>query len=189
MLDYLAENTNVIVVVNTTGTPYYKKQMLRDVVYWYGLSQGIKDGILKEVKNSIFSYDNINTKQFVETIIEDFLKEYKNVKIFDGAKSKIAIYFPQTDDLKKIRPIIEKKVSDLGLDPSIVLEVHNKSNEKIKDMFNNRINDSTNPYRVYLLVNMGTEGWNCPSLFATALARNEKREISFKKDGNTTCFS
>jgi hypothetical protein len=26
-------------VVNTTGTPYYPKQPLRDVVVWYGLSE------------------------------------------------------------------------------------------------------------------------------------------------------
>ena len=43
-VDYLAEKTNLICVINTTGTPYFKKQMLKDVVYWYGLSQGIKDG-------------------------------------------------------------------------------------------------------------------------------------------------
>ena len=37
-VDYLAVQTNVIVVVNTTGTPYFKRQPLRDVVFWYGLS-------------------------------------------------------------------------------------------------------------------------------------------------------
>jgi type III restriction enzyme len=187
-VDYLAENTNVIVVVNTTGTPYYKKQMLRDVVFWYGLSQGIKDGILKEVKESIYSYDNIDTNDFVNVIVEDFFKEYKDVKTYNGAKSKLAIYFPQTDDLKKIKPFIEKKVSELGLDPSIVLEVHNKSDEKIKDLFNNRVNDIDNPYRVYLLVNMGTEGWNCPSLFATALARKLKSSNNFVLQAASRCL-
>jgi len=187
-VDYLAENTNVIVVVNTTGTPYFKKQMLRDVVFWYGLSQGIKDGILKEVKESIYSYDNIDTKDFVNVIVEDFFKEYKDVKTYNGAKSKLAIYFPQTDDLKKIKPFIEKKVSELGLDPSIVLEVHNKSDEKIKELFNNRVNDIDNPYRVYLLVNMGTEGWNCPSLFATALARKLKSSNNFVLQAASRCL-
>jgi hypothetical protein len=42
-VDYLADNTNVICVVNTTGTPYFQRQPLKDVVVWYGLSQGIKD--------------------------------------------------------------------------------------------------------------------------------------------------
>ena len=32
----------------------------------------------------------------------------------------------------------------------------------------NRLNDPTSSHRVVLLVNKGTEGWNCPSLFATA---------------------
>jgi len=187
-VDYLAENTEVIVVVNTTGTPYYKKQMLRDVVYWYGLSQGIKDGILKEVKDSIYSYDDIEAGDFVKIVLEDFFKEYGDVAIYDGSHSKIAVYFPQTDDLEAIRPIIEKKVSELGFDPSIVLEVTNKSEEKVKDMFNNRVNDPYNPYRVYLLVNMGTEGWNCPSLFATALARKLKSSNNFVLQAASRCL-
>lgn len=187
-VDYLSENTNVLVVVNTTGTPYYKKQMLRDVIYWYGLSQGIKHGILKEVKDSVYSYDDISPKKFVEIVLEDFFKEYKNVSLFDSSKSKIAIYFPQTNDLKRIKPIVEKKISELGLDSSIILEVHNESEEEVKDLFNNRINDPYNPYRVYLLVNMGTEGWNCPSLFATALARKLKGSNNFVLQAASRCL-
>jgi len=187
-VDYLAENTNVVVVVNTTGTPYYKKQTLKDVIYWYGLSQGIKDGILKEVKGSIFSYTDLEIKNFVDIILDDFFKNYNDVKIFDGAMAKIAIYFPQTNDIKRCKPIIEKKILDLGLNPSIIIEVHNKSSDKIKDMFNNRINDPNNPYRVYLLVNMGTEGWNCPSLFATALARKLKGSNNFVLQAASRCL-
>lgn len=187
-VDYLAENTNVIVVVNTTGTPYYKKQMLKDVVFWYGLSQGIKDGILKEVKDSIFSYENINSEDFLKIVLDDFFSEYKDVRIYNGAHAKIAIYFPQTDDLRKFKTTVEKKVIELGLDPSIVLEVHSKSDEKIKDLFNNRINDVHNPYRVYLLVNMGTEGWNCPSLFATVLARKLKSSNNFVLQAASRCL-
>ena len=37
-VDYLhAKSPNVIAVINTTGTPYYQRQLLRDVVVWYGL--------------------------------------------------------------------------------------------------------------------------------------------------------
>jgi len=56
-VDYLHEKTNVIAVVNTTGTPYYEHQPFRDVVIWYGLSEGIRDGILKSVEGSIYAYD------------------------------------------------------------------------------------------------------------------------------------
>ncbi|MGD2254087.1 MAG: DEAD/DEAH box helicase family protein, partial [Anaerolineales bacterium] len=41
-VDYLSQHTDVRCVVNTTGTPYYERQLLRDVVMWYGLSQGIR---------------------------------------------------------------------------------------------------------------------------------------------------
>lgn len=187
-VDYLAENTNVIVVVNTTGTPYFKKQTLKDVIYWYGLSQGIKDGILKEVKDSIYSYEDISSEDFVKIVIKDFFKDYKDVRIYDGAQSKLAIYFPQTNDLERMKPTVEATLIELGLDPSMVLEVHNKSKDETKDLFNNRVNESHNPYRVYLLVNMGTEGWNCPSLFATALARKLKSSNNFVLQAATRCL-
>ncbi|MHB9040445.1 MAG: DEAD/DEAH box helicase family protein, partial [Melioribacteraceae bacterium] len=187
-VDYLADNTSVKVVVNTTGTPYYQKQILKDVVYWYGLSQGIADGYLKNIKDSVFSYDTVTDKDFLNIIIEDFFSEYKNVKLSDGSLSKLAIYFPQTDDLTQARPIVQKKLMELGLDSSVVIEVTNKSDEKTKDFFNNRIKDVHNPYRVYLLVNMGTEGWNVPSLFATALARKLKSSNNFVLQSATRCL-
>lgn len=187
-VDYLADETNLIVVVNTTGTPYYKKQILKDVIYWYGLSQGIEDGILKELKDSIFSYDKVNTKEFLKEILKDFFTNYKSVKLSDGTLSKIAVYFPNTDDVKKIKSFVEKEVISYGLDPSTVLEVNNKSDEKLKDLFNNRINEKDNPFRVYLLVNMGTEGWNVPSLFATALARKLKSSNNFVLQSASRCL-
>ncbi|MHB8853156.1 MAG: DEAD/DEAH box helicase family protein [Ignavibacteriaceae bacterium] len=187
-VDYLANNTSVKVVVNTTGTPYYQKQILKDVVYWYGLSQGIADGYLKNIHDSVFAYDTVTDKDFLNIIIDDFFSEYKDVKLPDSSTSKLAIYFPQTDDLIEARPIVQKKLMELGLDPSIVIEVTSKSDEKTKDFFNNRIKDVHNPYRIYLLVNMGTEGWNVPSLFATALARKLKSSNNFVLQSASRCL-
>jgi type III restriction enzyme len=170
-VNYLADKTNTLVVVNTTGTPYYKRQVLKDVVYWYGLSQGIRDGILKEVRGNIAAYPDVSEREFLEDLISDFFKNYKKVKIYDGSPAKLAIYFPKIEDLRGAKPIIEKSLMKQKLDPSIILEVHNESPEDIKDLFDNRINDPHIPHRVFLLVNKGTEGWNCLSLFATALAR------------------
>lgn len=187
-VDYLAEKTNVICVINTTGTPYFKKQMLKDVIYWYGLSQGIQDGILKEVRDNVISYQNIDSKEFISKVIKDFFKNYRDITIHDGAKSKIAIYFPQTDYVDEALPIVEKTLLGLGEDPSTVLVVNSKSSEDTKDFFNNRINEVTNPYRVYLLVNMGTEGWNCPSLFSTALIRKLTTSNNFVLQAASRCL-
>lgn len=187
-VDYLAEKTNVLVVVNTTGTPYYGRQILKDVIYWYGLSQGIKDDILKEVRGNIVSYPEVTDKDFLRDVIIDFFKNYKDVKIFDGSSAKLALYFPKIEDLANAKPIIEKTVVELGLDPSIILEVHNESKEEIRDLFDNRINDAYLPYRVFLLVNKGTEGWNCLSLFATALARELKASNNFCLQAASRCL-
>jgi hypothetical protein len=187
-VNYLAEKTNVIAVVNTTGTPYFRRQILKDVIYWYGLSQGIKDGILKEVRGNIVSYPEVTDKDFLIDVVKDFFKNYKDVKIYDGSSAKLAIYFPQIEDLTDAKPVVEKTLIDLDLDPSSILEVHNQSNEKIKDLFDNRINDPHLPYRVFLLVNKGTEGWNCLSLFATALARELRASNNFCLQAASRCL-
>lgn len=56
-VDYLHTQTSLVCVVNTTGTPYFERHPLRDVVIWYGLSQGIRDNILKDVSGSIHEFD------------------------------------------------------------------------------------------------------------------------------------
>ena len=187
-VDYLANNTNVLVVVNTTGTPYYRKQVLKDVVFWYGLSQGIKDGILKEVRGNIVGYPDVADEDFVKDVITDFFNNYKNVRIYDGSPAKLAIYFPRIEDLTRTKHVVEKKSLELGLDPSIVLEVHNKSPDDVRDLFDNRINDPYLPYRIFLLVNKGTEGWNCLSLFATALARELRASNNFCLQAASRCL-
>jgi len=187
-VNYINEESQVIVVVNTTGTPYYKKQILKDVVYWYGLSQGIKDGILKEVKGNIVAYPDVSQKYFLEKVISDFFKHYKDVKIYDGSSAKIAIYFPKIEDLREAKSIIERILIKHNIDPSVILEVHNESPEDIKDLFDNRINDPKIPYRVFLLVNKGTRGWDCPSLFATALARKLTSSNNFVLQAASRCL-
>ncbi len=188
-VDYLADKTNVICVVNTTGTPYFQRQPLRDVVIWYGLSEGIRDGILKEVSGNIhaFDFDDARTDQFVAHVIEDFFRDYGNVSLPDGAPAKLAIYFPQTDDLEELRPTIETKLTELGHSPAICLRNTNESTKAEVDAFN-RLNDPNSPHRVILLVNKGTEGWNCPSLFSCALARRLRSSNNFVLQAASRCL-
>lgn len=172
-VDYLAERSpNLMCVVNTTGTPYFGRQPLRDVVYWYGLGQGIADGILKEVAGSVqsFAFASERAGDFVAHVVRDFVAEYRDVALPDGAPAKLAIYFPQTDDLDELRPRVELALADAGLPGTVVLAHTSKTGLDAEVAFNH-LNDPAAPHRVILLVNKGTEGWNCPSLFATALAR------------------
>ena len=43
-------------------------------------------------------------------------------------------------------------------------------------------------HRIILLVNMGTEGWNCPSLFACGLVRKLKSSNNFVLQAATRCL-
>ncbi len=189
-VDYLHQKSpNLVCVVNTTGTPYFKRQPLRDVVIWYGLSQGIGDGILKPVSGNIhaYSFDDSNTDKFVTEVINEFFKNYRDVKLPNGSPAKLALYFPQTDDLESFRPVIETTLASLKESPSITLRNTSESSKEEIDAFE-RLNDPAAPHRVILLVNKGTEGWNCPSLFACALARRLKTSNNFVLQAASRCL-
>jgi predicted nucleotidyltransferase len=187
-VDYLAATTNVVAVVNTTGTPYLDRQVLRDVVIWYGLSEGIRDGILKDVSDNIQEFDfEGDVAAYVAHVVDDFFREYGAVHLPDGAPAKLAMYFPQTDDLETLRPVIEAALVRRGQSPAVVLRNTSDSSKDEVDAFN-RLNDPRAPHRVILLVNKGTEGWNCPSLFACALARRLRTSNNFVLQAATRCL-
>jgi len=190
-VDYLGENTNLICVVNTTGTPYFKRQPLRDVVVWYGLSEGIRDNILKDLSGNIQAYDfEGDPRPYLRHVVQDFFKDYGDVELPNGAPAKLAIYFPQTDDVRELRPVIDQALADAGLSPAVCL-VNTSASALTKDAdidAFNRLNDPGAPHRVILLVNKGTEGWNCPSLFACALARKLRTSNNFVLQAATRCL-
>jgi type III restriction enzyme len=191
-VDYLGNRTNLICVVNTTGTPYVGRQPLKDVVAWYSLSEGIRDGILKDVSGNIRGYEfsDQSTDAYVREVISDFFVAYGDVRLLDGAPAKLAMYFPQTDDLEELRPVIDQALVEVGLSPAHALV--NTSNPSLTsqtdiDAFN-RLNDPEAPHRLVLLVNKGTEGWNCPSLFGCALARKLKTSNNFVLQAASRCL-
>jgi len=186
-VDYLhKESPNLICVVNTTGTPYFKRQLLRDVVIWYGLSEGINDGILKEVSDNILAFDFSNdVEQYLAFVVEDFFKEYGDTTLPDGTPAKLALYFPQTDDVETYRPVIETKLLELGLPQTLILE-HHTANENKEDFDRFKTKDSN--HRIALLVNRGTEGWNVPALFACALARRLTGSNNFVLQAASRCL-
>jgi len=188
-VNYLQEKTDLICVVNTTGTPYYQRQPLRDVVIWYGLSQGIGDDILKSVDGNIYAYDfdQQHADHFVAEVVRDFFQTYGDVTLPNGAPARLAMYFPQTKDLQELRPVVEQTLMEMGYSTDIILRNTSKSTQAEIDAFN-RLNDPRSPHRVMLLVNKGTEGWDCPSLFACALARKLKDSQNFVLQASSRCL-
>jgi len=187
--DLHQESPNLICVINTTGTPYFQRQPLRDVVIWYGLSQGIHDGILKEVAGNIFAYefDSDSADEFVREVVRDFFRKYGDAALPTGQPAKLALYFPQNDDLDELRPHVERALLEAGLDRGIILRNTSESSDAEIAAFN-RLNFAESPHRVILLVNKGTEGWNCPSLFACALARKLHSSNNFVLQAASRCL-
>jgi hypothetical protein len=189
-VDFLAQETNLQVVVNTTGTPYFERQPLRDVVVWYGLGEGIHDGVLKELANNIqiFDLDEDQSESLVDRIVNDFVDTYWTTRLEDGSHARLALYFPQTQAMEDARPAVESALATRSIDTTAVIAVHSNSTENTKKDFYRIANDPDSPHRIILLVNMGTEGWNCPSLFACGLVRKLKSSNNFVLQAATRCL-
>ncbi len=189
-IDYLAEETNLIVVVNATGTPYFERQPLRDVVVWYGLGEGIRDGVLKELANNIkvFDLSDGEADTLVSSVIEDFVRDYWAVSLPNGAPARLALYFPNIETRDELRGAVESTLALRGIGTDTILAVDGKSSEATRRQFEAVARNPEAPERVLLLVNMGTEGWNCPSLFATALVRKLANSNNFVLQAATRCL-
>jgi len=129
-------------------------------------------GILKQVSENIHSYsfDPQKTDKFLTQIVTEFFSKYGNVRCPMVQRQNLQSISRRTDDLKELRPGIEATLVRLGYSPTLCLRNTNESTKDEIDAFN-RLNDPVSIHRVILLVGKGTEGWNCPSLYACALAR------------------
>src|SRR3989344_3902779 len=175
--------TPLVGVVNLTGTPYINNKMIADVVFHFGLKQGIERGILKQVR--FFEYGNVKTGEFIEDVISKFWNEYGENRL-ENKLPKIAFYAASISDLQKeLRPKLEKILAERGISLDKVLEYHTEAEENKEEFLNCDTIDSKKQF--ILLVGKGTEGWNCRSLVACALYRKPKSAI-FVLQSSTRCL-
>lgn len=138
-INWINAETNLVCVVNTTGTPYVKGQMLRDVVFWYSLEQGIGQNILKSLERSIQTFDmkEKDNGLVVDRIIKDFFKDYENIKLPNGSRAKIAFYFKSEEHLLETKQHIEKALTQIDQSASLILKNTQKSTKDELTEFNN----------------------------------------------------
>jgi hypothetical protein len=174
-IHHLAENTNVISVVNLTGTPYVKNVMLPDTVYTFGLQQGMEKGILKLVQvTNHGSSDEVQSEDFVNSVVDTFWKDYGENRLV-GRLPKIAFYTTDITMLEKLEENLDKALQRLHIPLSKKLVWHSSytgDKKKDADYEFNRADTPESEKQFILLVNKGTEGWNCKSLVAVALYKN-----------------
>ncbi len=188
-INYIHAQNPIITVVNTTGTPYHKKQTLKEVIVWYGLYEGIKDNILKNFGGGIHQYDiaEQSDADVFDDIVKEFFRAYGSVSLADGAKAKIAFYFNSQTHLNSSRLSIERAMTKVGENVAQILVNTQKSSSAEVDEFK-RLNNPTNQKRVILLIGKGVEGWNCPSLFACALIKKQTTSNNYVLQAATRCL-
>lgn len=188
-INYIHDEQPIVTVVNTTGTPYYKRQLLKEVIFWYGLGEGIKDNILKDLNNGIHQYDigKQSEEEVFRDIIKIFFESYSDVALPDGAKAKIAFYFKTQEHLDTSRNFIEKALVEIGEDVSQILVNTRQSSSSDIENFK-KLNDPNNQKRVILLIYKAVEGWNCPSLFACALIKEQTKSSNYILQAATRCL-
>ena len=188
-VNYIHEKTPLVAVINTTGTPYAKRQMLREVVAWYSLGEGIKDNILKSLHNGIVEYPigMIPDADVIRSVINDFFESYGDVALPDGAKAKIAFYFKTQEHLDTSHQHIQNALTRRGESTTQILVNTQKSSPQEIEEFN-QLNDPDSQKRIILLIGKGTEGWNCPSLFACALIKEQTTSSNFILQVSTRCL-
>lgn len=175
--------TPLVGVANLTGTPYINNKMIADVVYHFGLKEGIEKGILKQVR--FLGYSNVKTENFIEDVVSKFWSEYKERRL-EGKLPKIAFYASNIADLQtELRPKLEAILGRMKISQDKILEYHTEA-EKSKNEF--LVLDTKGSKKQFvLLVGKGTEGWNCRSLVACALYRRPQSSI-FVLQSSTRCL-
>lgn len=176
--------TPLVNVINLTGTPYVKNKFINDVVYHFGLKQGIEKGILKQVK--FFDYEEVKTEEFIDEVVTEFTKTYGENRL-EGKLPKIAFYASNIKDelQQNLRPALEKVLISKGISTDKILEYHTEKEENREEFLKLDTPESTKQY--ILLVGKGTEGWNVRSLVSTALFRKQSSSI-FVLQSSTRCL-
>lgn len=182
-VNYWHSKGNITTVLGFSGTPYlqgaetikagdysFKFSQITNTVYYYPLVTAIKK-FLKTPTVKIGQ--NLDRFQIIKNGIEDFKTLYKN-KVYDnGAIAKIAIYCSNIEVLEEeVYPFL---TSELKINPAEILKFHggNKtySLPKENELEFRSLDLAISKKRYILLVQVGKEGWDCPSLTSVILSQ------------------
>lgn len=181
-IDFLAASlikakTRVVACYNYTGTPYVGREVLPEVVYAYGLREAIDRGYLKKV--TLHGYANTRTDEFVDIVVESFLKECSELRP-EGLLPKLAFFAATIDEVtNELKPAVEHALLKRGISTSRILvnvgDSKLTTNDDIREF--NRLDTESSEKQFILLINKGREGWNCRSLFGVGLFREPKSKV------------
>jgi len=160
--------------INVTETAFFKFSQITNTVYYYPLVTAINN-FLKTPKVKIAQ--NLNKFQIIEKGIADFNEHYKN-KVYDnGNIAKLAIYCSNIKSLEEeVYPYL---TGTLKINSDEILRYHKgdashrlpAENELLFNTLNVPKTIAATKKRYILLVQIGKEGWDCPSLTGIILSQ------------------
>ncbi len=152
------------------GDYAFKFSQITNTVYYYPLVTAIK----KFLKNPLIKTgQNLDRFEIIKRGIEDFDLLYKAKTYDNGSIPKIAIYCSNIEVLEEeVYPYL---TSEIQLNPAEILKFHggNKtySLPKENELEFRSLDLAISKKRYILLVQVGKEGWDCPSLTGVILSQ------------------
>jgi len=175
---------NITTVLGFTGTPYlsnpdqininsgtsFKIHQITNTVYYYPLITAIKMFLKKP---TVKIGENLDRLQIIREGIKDFQNKYGDKIYSDGVIAKIAIYCSNIEVLEEeVYPFL---TGDLAISPDDILKFH-KGNKIYPQPEGSELEFRTldlplSNKKYILLVQVGKEGWDCPSLTGVILSQ------------------
>ncbi len=175
---------NITTVLGFSGTPYlssadkiqvneetfFKFSQITNTVYYYPLVTAIKS-FLKTPKVKIGQ--NLDRFQIIRKGVEDFQATYGDKKYKNGTIAKIAIYCTNIEVLEtEVYPFL---TGELKINPAEILKFHKGNKEypqpEGSELEFRSLDLPISKKRYILLVQVGKEGWDCPSLTSVILSQ------------------
>lgn len=174
----------ITTVLGFSGTPYCQKAdkikintteiklaQITNTVYYYPLLTAIKSFLKTPIIET--TGKTLNRFQIIQQGIADFDSRYKNKIYNNGAIAKLAIYCSNIAALRE--EILPFLIGELNINPDEILEYHGGNKQyslpKENELEFRSLNLPHSKKRYILLVQVGKEGWDCPSLTGVILSQ------------------
>lgn len=182
-VNYWHSKGNITTVLGFSGTPYlqsaekikagdyeFKFSQITNTVYYYPLITAVK----KFLKTpTIRTGEGLDRFSIITKGLEDFDSQYRNKVYENGTIAKVAIYCSNIEVLEEeVYPFL---TGELKISPHEILRFH-KGNKAYPQPEGSELEFRSldlpiSKKRYILLVQVGKEGWDCPSLTGVILSQ------------------
>lgn len=179
-----SKNGSINSVLGFSGTPYLssgepikisdgmtlKFTQITNTVFYYPLTTAIKKFLKKP---RVEQTSGLASIQIIEKGVKDFLDTFGDTVYDNGCIAKLAVYCGNIERLEEeIFPFL---ISTMKIKPEEILKYH-KGNSKYKTTKEaetefSSLNTPLSKKKIILLVQIGKEGWDCPSLTGVILSQ------------------